>query len=245
MSNRTKTFAQFLDRYQRLTGTETMDTTAIAYAAQFFDKNMRAGWEAYAWPWATATEERDLDVNDTVVYDQAGEERIAEVLAVYNADPQSSSGYYQLSYQLTADGLLFGGSNIPASVWVYYRRDCPEYRGDAYAGGTAYSVGDQVYYATTGDYYRAIASTTGNAPTDATKWVRLTVPWDLFEYATLASAADLLTGNGQDTQTGRAKQLRDQGQDELLKQIEKYSRQQSFRPLRQVFHTHGTQQLRN
>jgi hypothetical protein len=242
MSNRTQIFSRFLDRYKYLTGTETMDATNTAYATQSFARNMRIGWESWQWPWSTVTEERTLDVNNRIDYDQAGENRIAEVFAVYNDDPQSSTGAYTISYTLDGDGILFGGANIPTTAYVYYRKDCPDYRGDAYSGATAYVAGDQVYYSTTGDFYVAIASTTGNAPTDATKWTRLTIPWDLFEYATFASAADLLTANGQND---RAAILRNQAQEELFNQIEKYSRQQSFRPLRQVFFTHGTQQLRN
>lgn len=242
MSNRTQTFARFLTRYQALTGIDTMTAGQITSATQFFARNMRYGWEYYEWPWSTLVEERDLDVNNLIVYEQSGETPIADVFAVYSDDPQGSSGFYQLSYTLNADGILFGGSNIPASAWVYFRSQCPDYRGADYSGATAYVVGDQVYYSTTGDFYVAIASTTGNAPTDATKWTRLTIPWDLFEFATLASASDLLTQNGQND---RAAKLAGQATDELFNQIEKYSRQQSFRPQRQVFYTHGTQQLRN
>lgn len=246
MSNRTKTFAQFLTRYQRLTGTENIaDATNLAVATVAFSSAMRSGWEAYNWPWSTLVEERTLDVDNLIAYDQAGEYPIAEVFAVYSDDPQGSSTWGYLAPTLTADGLLFGGSDIPATAYVYYRRDCPEYYGDAYNGATAYAAGDQVYYATTGDFYKAIVSTTGNAPTDATKWTRLTIPWDLFEYAVYQSAADLLTTNGQNGGNGRASTLYGQAQDNLFTQIEKYSRQQSFRPLRQVFFTHGTQQLRN
>jgi hypothetical protein len=245
MSNRTKTFAQFLTAYQRFTGTETMDATNTAVATLAFARNMKRGWEAYDWPWATVVEERTPDVNNLIAYAQSGESRIAEVLEVYSADPQGTAGFYPLTYTLNGDGILFGGSNIPDSAWVYFRKDCPDYYGDAYNGATAYAVGDQVYYATTGDFYVAIASTTGNAPTDATKWTRLTVPWDLFDYALYRSAADLLTTNGQNPPTGRASTLYGEAQEELFNQIEKYSRQQSFRPQRQVFYTHGTQQLRN
>lgn len=245
MSNRTKTFAQFLTAYQRLTGTETMDTTNTAVATLAFTRNMKRGWEQYEWPWAAPTEERTLDVNNLIAYNQAGEERIAEVFEVYDADPNGTAGYNVLTYDLTEDGILFGGDNIPATAWVYYRRDCPDYYGDAYSGATAYAVGDQAYYATTGDFYVAIASTTGNAPTDVTKWTRLTVPWDLFDYAVYRSAADLLTTNGQNPPTGRASTLYGQAEDEVLTKIEKYSRQQSYRPLRQVFFTHGSQSLRN
>jgi hypothetical protein len=245
MSNRTKTFAQYLTAYQRFTGTETMDATNTAVATLAFTRNMRRGWESWQWPWADVTEERTLDVNNRIEYDQTGENRIAEVFAVYNTDPQSSTGAYTISYTLDQDGILFGGANIPTTAYVYYRKDCPDYYGDAYNAGTTYAIGDQVYYATTGDFYVAIASTTGNAPTDATKWTRLTVPWDLFEYAVLRGAADLLTSNGQNPPTGRASTLYGQAEDEIYNQIEKYGRQQSFRPNKQTFFTHGTQQLRN
>jgi DNA-binding transcriptional MocR family regulator len=67
----------------------------------------------------------------------------------------------------------------------------------------------------------------------------------LFDYALYRSAADLLTTNGQNPPTGRASTLYGEAQEELFNQIEKYSRTQSFRPQRQVFFTHGTQQLRN
>jgi len=43
----------------------------------------------------------------------------------------------------------------------------------AYAAGTAYAEDDEVYYPTTGLYYIALGSTTGNAPTDATYWEQL------------------------------------------------------------------------
>jgi len=242
MSNRTQIYSRYLTRYQTLTGTDSMTATQTAAAAQFFAKAMRAGWEAYPWPWSTTVEERTLDVSDRIDYDQTGEERIAEVFAVYSDDPQSSTGFYNLSYTLDGDGILFGGANIPATAWVYYRKDCPDYRGDAYNAGTAYVAGDQVYYSTTGDFYVNILGSTGVAPTTTTNWTRLTVPWDLFEYATLAACGDLLTQNGQND---RADKLAAQAQDELLKQIEKYSRQQSYRPNKQTFFTHGTQQLRN
>jgi hypothetical protein len=129
MSNRTKTFAQYLTAYQRFTGTETMDATNTAVATLAFTRNMRRGWESWQWPWADVTEERTLDVNNRIEYDQTGENRIAEVFAVYNTDPQSSTGAYTISYTLDQDGILFGGANIPTTAYVYYRKDCPDYYG--------------------------------------------------------------------------------------------------------------------
>jgi hypothetical protein len=48
------------------------------------------------------------------------------------------------------------------------------YYRDAYASGTAYAEDDEVYYSTTGAYYRALSATTGNAPTNETYWEAIT-----------------------------------------------------------------------
>jgi len=44
----------------------------------------------------------------------------------------------------------------------------------AYAAGTTYAEGDEVYYATTGLYYTAVGATTGNAPSNGAYWTLLT-----------------------------------------------------------------------
>jgi hypothetical protein len=245
MSDRTQTFARWLDRYQYLTGTVSMaDATNLAVATQAFSAAMREAWEAYWWPWACACESRTITAG-LILYAQSGQTRIAEVISVTDEDPFGSAGYTFLSYELAPTGIKFGGSDIPASAYVYYRKDCPEYRGAEYNGATAYVAGDQVYYATTGDFYVNILASTGTAPTNTTNWTRLTIPWDLFEYAAYQAAGDLLTTNGQNGGSGRASTLYGQAADKLSNAIEKYSRQQSFRPRRQVIFTHGTQQLRN
>lgn len=48
------------------------------------------------------------------------------------------------------------------------------YYRDAYASGTAYATDAEVYYSTTGKYYAALQSTTGNAPTNTTYWEEIT-----------------------------------------------------------------------
>lgn len=62
------------------------------------------------------------------------------------------------------------------------------YRAD-YDASTAYSAGDQVYYAASGAYYQALKSTTGNAPatgdplvTDTTYWADLKTSYSGNDY---------------------------------------------------------------
>ena len=70
-------------------------------------------------------------------------------------------------------------SQIMHAELRYYR--------DAYDAATAYATGDEVYYATTGYYYTALQSTTGNAPTNATYWERTT---ELDAYIALAQTGE-------------------------------------------------------
>lgn len=58
--------------------------------------------------------------------------------------------------------------------WSQLMRAELRYYRDAYSAGTAYSTGDEVYYSTTGKYYSALQSSTGNAPTNATYWEEIT-----------------------------------------------------------------------
>lgn len=242
MAYRTETYARFLDRYQQLAGIVTMDATQTATAQQFFNRNMRKAWESYEWPWSLVMEARTPS-SGIIAWEQSSETPIAEVFGVYTDNPFTASNWSPVSYTLTVDGIQLVGPNAPTGdVYVHYRSRVPLYTGAAYSGATSYAVGDQVYYATTGDFYIAIATTTGNAPTDATKWTRLTVPYDLFEYVTAASAGDILLANGQND---RGFAMRADAKELLYDAIEKYSRQQAYTLPRSPFRTHGSQSLTN
>lgn len=82
------------------------------------------------------------------------------------------------------------------SAWDKYwwpelmRAELRYYRA-AYDAGTAYTAGNQVYYSTTGLYYQATDSTTGNAPTDTNYWSQLT---DLDPYIALEQTGQTAIG---------------------------------------------------
>lgn len=243
MAYRTETYARFLDRYQQLAGIVTMDATQTATAQQFFNRNMRKAWESYEWPWSLVMEAR-TPATGVIAWEQAGETAIAEVFGVYTDNPYTASSWGPVSYTLTADGIQLVGPNAPTgAVYVHYRSRVPLYTGAAYNGASAYAIGDQVYYSTTGDFYVAIDAGTGNAPTDTDYWTRLTVPYDLFEYVCAASAADLLYGNGQDDRAARRRA--EAAQELLYDAIEKYSRQQNYTLPRSPYRTHVSQSLAN
>jgi hypothetical protein len=61
-----------------------------------------------------------------------------------------------------------------ASNLAYWAETDSSYTADDYGATTAYVRGNQVYYPTTDKYYQLYAATsTGNLPTDATKWGEL------------------------------------------------------------------------
>jgi hypothetical protein len=56
------------------------------------------------------------------------------------------------------------------AVWPeFVRTEQRQYRAD-YNAGTSYAIGDEVYYPTTGFYYRATAAGSGNLPTNTSFW---------------------------------------------------------------------------
>jgi hypothetical protein len=243
MSDRTVSYTELLDRYQQLAGVVTMDTAQLAAANAFLNRNIKAGWEAYEWPWNTEIESRTVDSSTNVIaYTQASQTPIGEVFAVFKYDPFSSNGPQQLPYNLTADGIQFYETGAPTSAYVYYRTRVPAYTGDDWDSATTFAIGDVVRYSTDGEYYEAIDSGTNDLPTDTAVWELLTIPYDLMEYVTTASAGDLLLANGQ---YDRGRALRNDAKEMLYDEIEKYSRQQNHRTLRRTFYTHGTEQLRN
>lgn len=242
MGNRTITYQSIVDRYQQLAGIQTMDTVQKAAANQFINRNIKAGWEFFEWPWSLRTEERTPDSDNLIEYEQTGETAIADVIACYRYDPYGENGPVQVGYELTSDGIQFFNQNVFDPTYVYFREQVPIYTGADYNAITVYAPGDKAFYPTTGDYYICILASTGNVPTNTTYWRRLTIPYDLMEYVVAASAGDLLLSNGQND---RGFQLRGEAQNILLNEVEKYTRQQSYRPLRRTFFTHGTEQLRN
>jgi hypothetical protein len=241
MAIRSKTYAELLERYQRLTGSDLLTTQDEAFANAFIGRNLRWAWESYEWPSVCLVEERTPDANNLISYTQSGETAIGEVFACYRDDPYGNASARQVGYILTADGIQFQADNAYDPTYVYFRKRIPEFSGNAYASGTAYTAGDVVYYATTGDYYTALQSTTGNLPTNASYWERNLIPYELFEYAAQAAYGDWLISNDQ-AATGMA--MRGLAGEALMQEFDKLSRQQGFKPMRRTFYTHGTQQLR-
>ena len=123
MARDTKTYQQFLDRYQRLCGIDTLSDDEKEFALQFFNRNLRLAWQAYEWPFNCYVEDRTPDVNDLIEWAQTSETVIGEVFECWRDDPFGNSVPRAVPYNLTADGIqLYANSSYdPTYVWFRER----------------------------------------------------------------------------------------------------------------------------
>jgi hypothetical protein len=240
---RTAKYSDFLARMRAFSGVESLLTTEETHFNQYFNSNIKYAWEQFEWPELCPMEERSPLSGGILPLSDTGLDDIGEVYALWTANPLiNGSNPREVQWVLTPDGIQLTGEDLDSTVWVNYKLRCPTYEGAAYAGATAYAIDDQAYYATTGRYYRAIAATTGNLPTDTGYWREVEIPYCLFEYVVRASFADALTAEGFDEKANRQ---RANAQAWLVQEIEKVSRQQRQGLRYSTIKTHANQQYRN
>lgn len=130
-----------------------------------------------------------------------GQTVIGTVLDVTRRDPRLHPNGCRVRFMNYGDRirLLQDGG---LAVWVKFRLAAPKFTRTAYAGGTAYVVGDVVYDDTTGECYAAVQAGTGHVVTDADYWVKQDLPLILRDWAVLGAASDLHREDGQFAKAG-------------------------------------------
>lgn len=239
---RTAKYWDYLSRMQAFAGVESLLAVEEAHFLQYFNSNLRYIWETFEWPEICPTEQRFPNASGVLELDNTGETEIGEVFAIYSANPLLAAGASEVSWVLTSDGAQLTGTDLSSAVWVYFKERCPVFSGAAYVGATTYDEDDQVYYSTTGKFYRAILETTGHAPTDTSYWEEVEIPYAFLEYVIRSSYADALAAEGFDEKANRH---RGNAEMWLLQEIEKVSRQQRQSLRHGAIRTHGTTQFRN
>lgn len=146
-------------------GNPTPDSKAATAFNVHINKRAQECWESFFWPEWTIVEARTFRLawNAATTYTAATE--------VY----YRPAGKYAVA--------LTGSTNQPpftlsGGQWVennaYWAESSALYDADEYVAATAYTRGAQVFYPTTGKWYQLYAaSSTGNPPTDTTKWGEL------------------------------------------------------------------------
>jgi len=120
MARDTKTYQEYLDRFQRLAGIDLLSDDEKEFALAFFNRNLRFIYRAYEWPFLCPVEERSPDSDDVIVWAQVGETVIGEVLECWRDDPFSNVVPRAVPYNLTPDGIQFSGELVydPTYVWL-------------------------------------------------------------------------------------------------------------------------------
>ena len=236
---RTTTYERILQRVCALMGIPRDDLQADeeAIIREHASTALKEIWHMGSWPFCTTTEARTPSSN-IIAWEQAGEAKIDTAIAVYDKDPYGTSEAARVPFIPTGDGILLVGTGSTADVYVTYRRYPPDLYGDEYSSTAAYAADGQAYYSTTGDFYRAKQSTTGNAPTDTTYWERLTIPYDFQDYVAHAAYANWLRSEGQDQKA--AMQAATSAERILFSEADKLERQQGVLPPLRI-RTHSTE----
>ena len=108
--------------------------------------------------------------------------------------PTVAFGYSPLvSDSLDTDIVIPANTGITTTAWLKFLPNPPRFTKTAYSSGTTYAVDDVVFYATTGECYRAIQAGINHVPTTAAYWQKQTFPSFLRKYVILAASAELLS----------------------------------------------------
>lgn len=129
-----------------------------------------------------------------LAYEQTGETKIGEFLALTKKDPRNFSANKEYSFELTALGAnVVSDVNV---VWVKGRKHRPLLTGDNYSAASTYASGTQVYF--DGNFYDSNTSAAVNeSPTTAsTKWDLVQLPYIFQGYLIRGAYADYLRATG-------------------------------------------------
>jgi len=117
---------------------------------------------------------------------------IGIVHSVYSSNPNTTVAK-SVKFSVTADRVIITDTAYTGgNVWVKFAEPIPEITIGSYDSATQYALGDLVYHNSTGDCYRAISTTVGNAPTNETYWVKQSFPFFLGDYIKTAALASVL-----------------------------------------------------
>ena len=143
--------------------------------------------------------EEQTELDRYVAYEQTGETKIGYVKATYMKNPRTNKLSGRMSFQLSSNGVQIS-SLAGATVWVEYMRLAPKFSGQDYDETKTYDADAVVYFDTTGDCYRSLASSnTGNTPTDTTYWEKQNILSIWVNWLVQAAYSDSLVADGDST----------------------------------------------
>lgn len=135
-----------------------------------------------------------------IAYEQTGQTAIGEVRDVFTRDPRVNRNFATANWTLSTNGVQVPDG--PAIVWLEFRTRFKPLVGDDYSASTAYAVGDQILFNSSGsvkNFYECVSATSpGQSPnTHAAKWSLIEIPYLFQPYLVTGAFADYLIMDGQ------------------------------------------------
>ena len=178
------TFDQAVWRIKRVTTTAAGEVLNI-------DTAINVAWNNRLTAAYVEDSQNSLEIPYVPFYSQ-GKTPIGSVFAVYLANPDTTL-VTPLKVSLTDDRILITDTDYTGgTVFIKFRQPIPEFTIASYDSEATYALGDLVYHNPTGDCYRAILSTTDNAPTNTAYWSKQAVPYFLGDYIKTSGLASIL-----------------------------------------------------
>lgn len=242
---RTIDFSEILFNALQYSGNDrhNISNETFAQFRDFISARMREAWEMEEWPDLCRVAEFTTITDPVTGVAYFTPATNAEVLGVYNKNPQITSRAVELNYQVydtgTATRIVLDNTLI-SSGWYYYRTAFRPLLGDLWDAGVPYYQNAQAYYdagslsATympvagkphTGNFYylNAGSVTAGTLPTTS-NWIKINIPYIFGNYCAWGAAANWLVSEGQLQEAsgldGKANQM-------LSIEIDKIVRQQN------------------
>lgn len=161
----------------------------------FINSWVRRLYDRFDWPEWTVIEVR-TPTNHVVPYVAGGGTTpIGKVYKVYLRDPQLTSGPIDTPFKLSEAGIHCGFQH-GTNVWIKFCRPAPKFTVALWINTKAYAVGDVVYNEADGNCYSAIATSTGVALTDNTKWTVVLFPAALSDLVVRGALSDVMRDEG-------------------------------------------------
>lgn len=142
-------------------------------------------YENDIWMSVVVRETRAVNSSLVVPYVSTGKTTMSKIWLVSDADPFGSLSVEVYRGKKVSDGVFFPDLASGDLPYVLYTPVRVPFIGNEYVAATTYVVGNVVFLRSTGEYYKCILNSTGNAPTNATYWERVSVSEEVARFAFL------------------------------------------------------------
>lgn len=156
-------------------------------------------------PGADATKWAEItDLDAYVAYEQSGQTELGTVREIWTGNPRTDRTARPLQWEYDERGVTITSSTVPTSVWLNFRKRCPQWRGATYDAASGVAEGLTRYYASTsegfdGDFWTTVATAIAGESPESTpaKWAKVAIPTFLADFGIHGAKIAQLEGDGQ------------------------------------------------